>query len=342
MAVPTLTTVSPSNGPTGGQQLVTLTGTNFRLPVIPTDEIVESDANSTVLVLFGGVPGEGTACLDATTAVSIPPPHVAGTVAVTIMNLDPLTGVPVSGEQATLSDGYTYAAPVHTSERESDLVRLTRALLQFFKLKLGVTTTYAVHTDYDPTTGDELHVTEFASLPGISLVGPELSENRFYSINVAPTFDDPTSVEDGYATAFVSTPVPYTVDVKWTIVGASNSKMELLNLMSNFVALMHRTKFFVMLRNDADESKGTVRYEMDFEPDGEPKATMTSGSDHTNNSNLRSFHARIIIRGFNVESFSGVNSGVGPTGVPNHAITEQGHMMETLRLDVYAKDPDDG
>jgi hypothetical protein len=87
---------------------------------------------------------------------------------------------------------------------------------------------------------------------------------------------------------------------------------------------MHANKFLHMNRSAADPSLGDVRYEMDFAVGGEPRTTTVPG-----NSNLRSFHAEITIRGFDVETFSGFDIGA-TANVPNQAIIDKGSTMDTL------------
>lgn len=84
---PTITSVQPASGPTGGGTTVTITGTDF-------------EAGATVT--FGGVAGTVTA-LGATTISVVTPPSSAGVVDVTVANVD--TGT------ATSSTAFTFVSP---------------------------------------------------------------------------------------------------------------------------------------------------------------------------------------------------------------------------------------
>jgi hypothetical protein len=259
------------------------------------------------------------------------PKHTITTapIAIRVDNLDD-NGDPIAGENATRTSAFSYVMPIMTNEADGDLPRLVRVLLRELKKQFMQTEiTYAVHTDYDSDTGDQLHVTQFAKLPGMTLMGPDLDENRFYSINEQPTVDDPTSPtnEDGSKEAFVETRVPYTVDLLFEVLAVSDNKAELLNMMSNFVMFMHKNKFIFLDRDKDDPSKGNVNYEMDFQPGGAPKSVMGAAG----NSNLRSFSAKFLIRGFDIETTTGVDAGT-TAGVPNQAIVSRGKTSDSLIL----------
>jgi hypothetical protein len=92
VVAPTVTAVSPDEGPTAGGQTVTLTGTGFR---------------AGMQVSFGGVPATGLNIVSATQATVVTPAHAAGDVNVSVMT---------PGGSDTLTDGYTYVvAPTVTA-----------------------------------------------------------------------------------------------------------------------------------------------------------------------------------------------------------------------------------
>jgi hypothetical protein len=331
VAVPTIVSIDPARGLAMGDSLVAVTGTNFRPATLPpSGTITNGVLPQSIQILFDGVPGTDARCFTDTFATVLAPPHVPGDVDVTVVNLDQDTGEAIGGETATLPASYSYLIPIHTADYESDLTRLVRTLLQLMKAELlAKDITYAVQTDYvDAETDDvELHVTKFAELPGISIVGPELVENRFFSLNEEPTIEDPATVDDdGNAVDFVRVRVPYTVDVMFTIVGVTTTKNELLNLMSNFVSFMHKNKKLAMNKSASDPSKGVVKYEMDFQDRGQPKARSLNVGVETA-SNLRVFDASIVVRGFDIETASGIDAGT-TAGVPNQAVVERGKTID--------------
>ena len=254
-------------------------------------------------------------------------------VTVTLINLDPATGQPVPGESVALANGFTFVRPTFTSDVESDFTRACRVFLQMLKREVLPNVSYAVQTDYDPTSGDELHVTQFASLPALILLGPDTNENRFYSLNEPPRIDDGTvSTLDGESAAgYLEARVPYTVDVLWDVVAASNTKVELLNLMAGFVAFMHKNKWIVLDRLGTDPSAGAVRYELDFQPNGQPKNTSAPS-----NANLRSWSAKVLIRGFDIECFAGF---LGGTTDPSHVMPQAAVVAHGQSADYVTVDP---
>ncbi len=82
---PTVTDVSPAQGPTAGGTPVTITGTTFL-------------AGATVA--FGGVPATGVLVVDATTITAVTPAHAAGAVTVLVTN--------TTGQTGDLPGGFTY------------------------------------------------------------------------------------------------------------------------------------------------------------------------------------------------------------------------------------------
>ncbi len=326
--VPTISSIEPNVGPSEGRMDVEIIGTGFVPAVLPpSGQFPGNVVPQTAIVLFDGVPAYDVRVFSGALLSATPPPHTPGVVDVSVQNVDQTTGVPISGEVVVAASSFTYVLPRVTADYPSDLVALVRTLIRAMKAYLLIEITHAVHTDYDPTTGDELHVTKFAKLPGITLIGPDLEENRFYSLNEEPDFTDETTVgDDGQPSAFVGTKVPYTVDLTFKVIAASDSKIELLNLASNFVMFMHRTKYLPMARNAADPSAGTIAYEFDFVKGGQPK-TARIHSTEENKSNLRSWEAQIIVRGFDIETVFGVPNG-STAGVPNAAIVRRGYIAD--------------
>lgn len=339
MPAPTVSSVTPALGLASGDQLITIQGTNFRPAVhaTPPDPFTILTWPQTAQVLFDGVPSlevrvQSATQLQARLPPGDPGPGGAGrTVTVTIVNLDQNTGLPIPGESVAVPNAFSYRRPLHTTEYESDFTRLLRGMMQLMKRQLlDVEVNWAVQTDYDATTGDELHVTKFGKLPGIVIVGPDLEENRFYSLNQEPEFDDGSVSGDGTASGgYLATRVAYTVDATLEIIAASDTKTELLNLMANFVAFMHKNKWLYLNRSATDPTKGQVRYEFDFVPRGQPKNTTMP-----NNSNVRSWSAHVVIRGIDIEAFSGIADGTSDPSnlIPQHAVVRHGQTADIVSL----------
>jgi hypothetical protein len=289
MATPILQEVTPARGPTGGGTLVVVRGADFRLAA-PTAASGAISGN-TVEVLVGGQPAPDVEVVAADTLAFRAPPHDAGAADLTVRNLDDY-GHLIPGEEATLPAGFTYVVPGLAVE--SELTRLVRSLLRELKRQVHPNVSLTVQTDFDADTGDELHLAELAVLPGLVLTGPELRENRFYSVNALPE----VSSADG---TNVRRRVPYTVDLGFTIVGVADHTTELLNLMAATTLFFHRNPYLEMDRDPAESAAGRVRYEMDFRPDGDLRVTS-----QPNESNVRSFAGAFVIRGLDLEDLAGL------------------------------------
>jgi hypothetical protein len=267
-----------------------------------------------VAVLVGSRPALDVDVLASDRLTFLAPPGEAGPADVVVQNLDD-AGNPIAGEEATAPAAFTYVQP--RLAVESDLTRLVRTLLRELKRQVHPNVSLTVQTDFDAQTGDELHLTELASLPGLVLVGPELTENRFYSLNRPPELP----VGDGTA---VRRRVPYTVDLGFTLVGVADHTTELLNLMAATELFFHRNKFLEMDRDAGSPLAGRVRYEMDFTPDGDLRVTS-----QPNESNVRSFSGSFVVRGFDFEDLAGV---AGDGALARTAPVETAHLEPPQQL----------
>lgn len=319
MATPTITSITPNAGLTTGQAIVSIAGTNMRLaPAPPSSGPTSGVLPVTVEILFGGLRAtkvsvrEDPANPPAGTIVTcLSPPQAPGTVDVTLRNLDD-AGVQISGEEVTLPVAFSYRRADLT--RESELTRLVRTLLHALKDQVLENLSLTVHTDFDDTAGDQLHIAAVSKLPALVIVGPELDENRFYSLNELP--------EDGGGNAvglpFTVRRVPYTVDLTFQLVGMSEHTVELLNLMRLCTTFFHKSKTLEMDRDAADPTKGRVAYEMDFSAGGQFKV-----ESRPNESNVRHFAGTFIIRGFDLDEPDGVVIEEGRTNEAVAAVSEQ-------------------
>lgn len=299
MPAPTITSLNPSSGPTGGRTLVEVEGAGFRLPPPPPPSGPTPPPKPTVQILVGGREAADVRVRASDRLTFLSPVGDVGPADVVLRNLDD-AGVPIVDEEAVLPGGFTYRLPPLTAE--SDLTRLVRTLLRELKRQVLPNVSLTVQTDFDAQTGDELHIAELASLPALVLVGPELREDRFYSLNQLPEVA-------GAPGTVLRRRVPYTVDLVFTLVGASDHTVELLNLMAATELFFHRNKFLEMDRDPASALGGRVRYEMDLAPDGDLRVTS-----QPNASNVRSFSGSFVIRGFDLEDLA---------GVAGDAVTEQ-------------------
>jgi len=319
MATPTITSIAPNAGLTTGRAFVTLVGTNMRLPPPPPPSGPTSGILPvTVEVRFGDLRATKVSVRDdpanppdGTIVTCLSPPQAPGTVDVTLRNLDD-DEAPIAGEEVTVAAAFTHQRTDLT--RESELTRLVRTLLRALKAQVLENLSLTVHTDFDDTTGDQLHVAAVSKLPALVVVGPELDENRFYSQNEL--------AEDGGGDAvglpFTVRRVPYTVDLTFQLIGMSEHTVELLNLMRLCMTFLHKNKTIEMDRDATDPSQGRVAYEMDFVAGGQLKV-----ESRPNESNVRHFAGTFVVRGFDLDEPEGVIVDEGRTNQPVAAVTEQ-------------------
>lgn len=271
MAAPTINSLTPARGPTSGGDLVAVLGTGFA---------------ESVVVRFGDVAAEVLAVRDGSTALVRTPRHALGTVDVVLGNLD-AWGQPVPGEGATLAEAYEFERP--SLAEESDLTRLVRTLLRELKRQVLGNTDMAVSIDYGEVAPNGASVAVIASLPSLVLSGPRIAENRAYSTNEAT----------GVVVAGTSGPElerrrpALTVDLAFTLTGASNRTAGLLNLMAAVATFLNRNRWIEMARDPANPGAGTVAWEMD--PDGDFRTKLDGPDD------VRAFTCGLVVRGFDID-----------------------------------------
>ncbi len=329
MAVPAVFTLTPERGPTRGDMIVEILGSGFQLPTIPVGPGPSSgELPATVSVLFNGIASPFVEVLSSSLLLVTVPAHEIGQVNITVENVD-ADGVVIPSETITIANAFTYEIPRLTNEYESDLVRCVRAILRLLKQQtVAKEVNRPIHTDYDDDTSDALNIVKVGAFPAITLMGPKMQENRFYSSNEQPTIEVDTDNDD-VPDAFVEMRVPYVVDLAFTVVAVSDRDTELLNLMTSFVLFMHRNKYLWLERIKGRPEFGRARFEFDFSEDGEPQMPGTP-----NNSNIHQWSAEIVVRGFPIEELAGINTGLFPgTAVPRHAIIGEGRMAIDVNID---------
>jgi hypothetical protein len=308
MAILSITSVMPSTLPTGGGVLVEIRGAGFRIPAPPATSGPTASPAPTVAVRVGGRVAHDVSVFASDRLTCIVPPGAPGHADVLVQNVD-ATGAEIPDEQVVARDALRYVHSALTVE--SDLTRLVRVLIQELKRQVLENVVLTVHTDFDADVGAELHLAQIAHLPGLVLMGPELAEDRFFSLNQRPEL----ATGPGQ---FAQRRVPYTVDLGFTLVGVSDHTTELLNLMAATQLFFHRNKYLEMDRDAGDASAGSIRYEMDLAPDGDLKVTS-----QPNESNVRSFSGRFVVRGFDLEDLA---------GFPGEGVTARGAVAGDISV----------
>ncbi len=256
MPAPTVTSVTPVAGLSGGNNLVTVEGTDFDIQAVLGDPIPE------VKVTFGIVEATEVKVLSATRLTCIAAP---GAISLTTNTL--LVDVSVENVEAgpnqgtgTLPDAYTYSRPDLTVE--THLAACVRRLVLLLQEQLLVNTASTTHADYALQTADLLHRVEPADLPAVTVVGPALVEHRVINYNDLTLVTLP---------AGSSTPTDYEryddVDaygLNFDIRLKSELKMELLNMVQQAVSFMKRNRIITVPRDPLTPASGLVEYPLKF------------------------------------------------------------------------------
>jgi hypothetical protein len=289
MPPPSILRIAPSSGPASGNVLVEIAGGDFQMPGHGAAG-VGATTRPSVVVLVGRRSARDVRVAADDRLTCVVPSGDPGPADVVVQNLD-AAGTPIPGELAIARDAFTYVC--QPLAIEADLTRLVRALLQELKRQVLDNVVLTVHTDFEADVGAELHLATIARLPALVLMGPELAEDRFFSLNQQPEL----ATGPG---RFVQRRVPFTVDLGFTVIGVSDHTTELLNLIAATQLFFHRNPYLELDRDPADLTAGRVSYEMDIARDGELRVTS-----QPNASNVRSFSGRIVVRGFDLEDLAG-------------------------------------
>ncbi|MCU0658090.1 MAG: IPT/TIG domain-containing protein [Polyangiaceae bacterium] len=274
MAAPVLLSIQPAQGPTSGGDVVLLRATHLA----PRVRVSFGSVEAQVLVQHEEI---GAYSLQVRT-----PAHPDGVVAVRLENLNAI-GVPIPGEAAVLAAAYRYRRPVLA--QEATLTRLVRQLLRELKRQVLENVSLSVNLDFDDTPEDGLDVIVLGKLPSLVLTGPRLRPNRFYASNVPVerVVASPSGLD------LQRQRPPLTVDVEFSVTGASTSTIELLNLSTSLAAFFNRTRWLKLLRDPEKPEAGTVRWEMDAL--GELRTDL-DGKD-----SVRAFSWGLVVRGFDLD-----------------------------------------
>ena len=341
MAVPTIFSIDPTEGPTTGFTAVEILGENFRPPtILPPDPATNITPPSPipVKVYFGGVESQTVLWITENRLYAITPPRTEESSSGTIIPVDVVVenvdddGILIPGETVTLSDGFTYRYPTLNAYIRQPLTILTRSLIMKFRSYVHPNTVHMVNTDYDEAPGDGLNITHLASLPAIVLSGPDLQENRFYSTN------EDKLEEVGGGLSFVKRE-PRTVDVTFDIMVISNSTSEILNLIHVLTEFIHQTKYCIF-RPYPDRPDVVCELEFGFADGGDFNWTAVP-----NSSNIRQAKGTIIVRGFD---FDGVTVGytveLGESqipGVPGNELPEFESLIQIGNTYIIGANPGD-
>lgn len=306
MAVPIVTVIDPAIGPSMGGNMIEFTGANFSLPV-PAPPVGPGPTPSTpsVTVTIGGIPSivfvvESTRMFVRAPRFSLVDAEdkaiVSQPVDIVITNLDAL-GVPIVGETLTIVGGYTYARIDLSSENESDLSRLVRTFIGRWKSQVIPAITLDTNSDFADVLAS-LGQAE-ATLPGVTLIGPEFVSNRLQR-PASNAEDLPLGNPDEFFTKRYCD----VEDLLFDVLGYSDNEGEFLNLLAVAREFVDRNVDISMPADPSAPNADLLTYEMEYTAGGRIQVQAQSGT--TQNSNLHVFRGQMKIVGFAATGLAGV------------------------------------
>ena len=314
MAIPTISTITPSAGLTRGGNIVEIHGTNFRtVPAPPSEGYLGGEAQQTILASFGGVASSWAHALSSTRAIARVPTW-AGALTVTmpvdvsvrIANLND-DGIEIIGENVTVVEAYTYGLPSLVPERR--LQAATGALVTTLRRHIFRNVQVIASRDYDdtPATAQRL----IASLPALHIVGPTCRINRFDSVDYSPA--EPTTRLD---LTWQRQTRPVVVDLVYQILGWAQNPRHLNNMAQQVLLLFRQHPWLEITTDPTTPSAATERHQIEVEwenhPDFGPMAPQVD--------DVIGWRAGVLVRGVQLADEPAI-------------IIEQGWTVETPTLD---------
>lgn len=305
MAVPTITSISPPVIFTGGQ-LITITGTDFRTaypPPLTSTGVLPAPPPTMTVTVAGREAKQVTVRSSTTLTCVVYPLDPSSAVSVTLQNLDS-SGAPIPGETVTRTN--LLQAKRADLAINTDLTRLERSLMLELSRQVIQNVLKTAAVDYDSTPDGAFDVVDVAKLPALAIQGPQIVDNRPYDLDVGLETDDGTNFERRR---------PFkTINLTYRFVAMDNKQVRNMNLLTLMLQFLQNNPFLEVLRDEADPSKGWVKYELaqvgEF-------TTFTGSSS----SDIRGFSGSLVIRGFQVEDVAGFVS---------QTVAERGRTVDTV------------
>lgn len=305
MAVPTISSVTPSRGHTGGGTVLRIVGTGFQLPGPPPASGPVPEAPPTVRVFIGGTEARLVRVASATVLYVTTERRDPGTgLAVEVRNVGPF-GETIGAETASLAAAFEYARPVFTTA--SDLERLIKALHAELARQVFPEVVVTAHVDWTDDPAAILRGVRDAKVPCVFLAGPVLRPNRVYRTNVRPL--EPLLDAAGATVPNVVREhrAPLTDDVVFTIGAIADKYATLIGLSAALRDFQLRNPFLHLPRSAG--STDLVRFDLQWEGD----FTVDSSPDESNN---RTCSATIAIAGFDTLAAAGFEADQAMTAHP--------------------------
>lgn len=277
MAVPTITSISPARGHSGGHTLVEILGTNFRLPAEPPPTGKTTPPPASVRVFIGGVEAKSvgvvspTRLLVVTNPYDLPKGSDERLVDVEVRNVGPF-GEQQDNERVLVANAFTYARPKLDAANESNLTRMVRTLIRALKRDIIEEVVLTQNTDWDDDPADTLRKLAIAKLPAIYLVGPRLQRNR------GPQWTNVQRYVQETPEQVLQHRAPYVVDLVFTIGALSDNALLQVGLVEGVQNFPQRNPWLYLQRSpDSDE---VLRYEVCFDTGGDMDNDSTSNASN--------------------------------------------------------------
>jgi hypothetical protein len=212
--IPTLKSVSPSTGTTGGGTAVTITGTNFA---------------SGATVTFGGTAATNVSVVSSTEITATTPAHAVGAVSVTVTDPD--------GQSATAAKSFTFVPPITFVQVNSATPSLASSVAVLYKnaqvagdlniVVIGWNDATSTIASVQDSAGNTYYPAAALLRTGSGTGGNALSEAIYYASNIA-SGSDTVTVKFNQAAAFVDIRIleyggVSTLDVSASATGSSST-----------------------------------------------------------------------------------------------------------------------
>jgi hypothetical protein len=272
---PSIESVFPAAVGAAGGELVRLTAAD----ITPRVEVRFGDVEAEVLA----VRAEGTRRLVDVRA----PAGNAGDLVISLQNLD-TAGARIPGEKTAIAFRLLRAAV----SAESDLTRLVRTLLRALKAQVIANAGTPVSLDYREQISPFIPV---AKVPSITVLGPDIRENRLYSTNESGerVVSGPAGLEIEHLRP------PMTVDLRFVLEVVTNTTAEHLNLFAALVQFVHRNPYLVIERDPREPAAGAVRFPLFAE--GEARTPDRADDSRGRKDDRHVFEWALVIRGFPID-----------------------------------------
>lgn len=348
MAVPTITSIAPARGHTGGHTLVEIIGSGFALPPAPPDTGVVPAPAPSVSVTFGGVPALDVAVESSTTLFAVSPISPAtsldkngsidigpGFVNIVLQNLDE-NGEAIDGESVTATDAFEYVRPDVSVESHATIA--IARLMEEMRRQIHPRVDFAVHTDWSDNDGNNLNLAYLPQLPALLLTDIEFQASPYGA-------QGPQEADYGDG-RFGSLREPDTVDASLVILGVAETVVEIGNLMTNVIKFFKKNSVLQVPCNPAEAYAadrasyipsnwvgGIVEYPLEHVV-AEPVRLTVQGQ----NTNIKMFAYAVAVRRITLDDTPGLpteGTTETPAGVPHEAVIGMTTVVDDVSLGRY-------